>query len=68
MRRSTESRWVITAKNCLTGEREDVSLPMEKLEAIARCKEYIRACAMDDCRVFKSLRIKKYDPRQLTLW
>lgn len=63
-----EDRWVITAKNCLTGEREEVSLPMERLEAIARCKEYIRASAMDEGRAFKCLRIKKYDPKQLTIW
>lgn len=72
MKKSTRQQssrlWVITAKNCLTGEREDVSLPMERLEAIARCKEYIRANAMDDSRVFKSLRIKKFNPEQLTLW
>lgn len=62
MRRRTKDRWVITGENCLTGAREEVSLPMDRLDAIARCKEYIRACAMDDCRAFKSLRIKKYDP------
>lgn len=68
MRRSTKSRWVITAENCLTGEREVVSLPMDRLEAIATAKEYIRNSAMDGYRAYKSVRLKEYDQRQLTLW
>lgn len=68
MRRSTKSRWVITAENCITGERDVISLPMERLDAIARCKELIRASAMDEYRAYKSVRIKVYDQRQLTLW
>lgn len=68
MRRSSKSRWVITSENCLTGAREVVSLPMERLEAIAKCKEIIRASAMDEYRAYKSVRIKEYDKRQLTLW
>lgn len=68
MRRSTDPRWVITAQNCLTGAREVVSLPMERLEAIAAVKEYIRNSAMDNYRAYKSVRIKEYEPKQLTLW
>ena len=68
MRRSSNARWVITAENCLTGVREVVSLPKERLEAIAKCKELIRASAMDQYRAYKSFRLKEYDKRQLTLW
>lgn len=63
-----KSRWVITAENCLTGEREVVSLPMERLEAIARCKKHIRDNAMDPCRAFKNLRIEECNNKQLTIW
>lgn len=68
MHRSTKSRWVITAENCLTGAREVISLPMERLDAISKCKELIRASAIDSHLAYKTVRIKEYNQRQLTLW
>lgn len=68
MRRSSEPRWVITAENRITGAREVISLPMELHDATAKCKEIIRANVMDDCWVYKNVRIKEYDKRQLTLF
>lgn len=68
MRQISKSRWVITAENRITGAREVVSLPMELHAAVDKCKEIIRANAMDDCWVYRSVRVQEYEPKQLTLW
>lgn len=68
MRRSTKSRWVVTAENCLTGERECVSLPMTRAQAVYTARMYIQRAALDGYRAYKALRIEDYQPKQLTLW
>lgn len=68
MRRSSNARWVITAENRITGAREVISLPMELHDATSKCKDIIRANVMDDCWVYRSVRVQEYKPKQLTLW
>lgn len=62
------TRWVITAINPLTGEREVCSLPMTRIEAITAIKRDIEANAGRDDRSFVMARVQEYEPNQLTLW
>lgn len=68
MRQSTNTRWVITAENCLTGEREVVSLPMGYLEAIDAIKKDIERNGYESERAFKDHRLAEWPTKQLVLW
>lgn len=68
MRTSTKQLYVITSRNALTGAREVVSLPMERTEAMAAIKEYIKVNGYAEDRSFHELRISEWPEKQLKLW
>lgn len=68
MRRSTKQLYVITSRNALTGAREVVSLPMERLEAIAAIKKDIELNGYEEERAFNEPRLAEWPEKQLELW
>lgn len=68
MRRSTKQLYVITSRNALTGAREVVSLPMERLEAIAAIKKDIELNGYEEVRIFNEPRLAEWPTKQLELW
>lgn len=59
--------WVITAINCLTGKREEISRPMSREEAEERLQRELENRKRQRYQSYRSLRVSRRLPIQLLL-